>query len=48
MVVVLVGSSGDPQGLTAQAEALQAAGATVFASNARAAAYAADVAANAV
>ncbi|SNS18182.1 FdrA protein [Streptosporangium subroseum] len=46
VVVVLVGSSGDPQGLNAQAEALHAAGATVFTSNARAAGYAADVVAN--
>ena len=47
VVVVLVGSSGDPQGLNAQAEALHAAGATVFTSNAQAARYAADVVANA-
>ncbi|AWS48888.1 FdrA family protein [Streptosporangium sp. 'caverna'] len=48
VVVVLVGSSGDPQGLNAQAEALHAAGATVFTSNARAARYAADVVATAL
>jgi FdrA protein len=48
VVVVLVGSAGDPQGLNAQAEALHAAGATVFTSNARAAGYAADVVANAL
>ncbi|GAA3162136.1 acyl-CoA synthetase FdrA [Planomonospora alba] len=43
-VVALVGSEGDPQGLTAQAEALRAAGADVFASNARAARRAARLA----
>lgn len=48
VVVVLVGSFGDPQGLNAQAEALHAAGATVFTSNARAAGYAADIVANAL
>ncbi|MER5646690.1 FdrA family protein [Streptosporangium sp. NPDC002524] len=44
-VVALVGSEGDPQGLTAQAGALNAAGAAVFTSNAGAAGYAARVAA---
>ncbi|WP_329429374.1 FdrA family protein [Streptosporangium sp. NBC_01495] len=43
-VVALVGSEGDPQGLAAQAEALNAAGATVFTSNAEAAGYAARAA----
>ncbi|GAA4189609.1 acyl-CoA synthetase FdrA [Streptosporangium oxazolinicum] len=43
-VVALVGSEGDPQGLTTQAEALNAAGATVFTSNAGAAGYAARAA----
>ncbi|MFC4063215.1 FdrA family protein [Planomonospora corallina] len=41
VVAALVGSAGDPQGLDAQAEALRAAGADVFASNARAARHAA-------
>ncbi|MEU3165574.1 FdrA family protein [Streptosporangium sp. NPDC006930] len=40
-VVALVGSEGDPQGLAAQAGALNAAGAAVFTSNAEAAGYAA-------
>ncbi|MFF5109391.1 FdrA family protein [Streptosporangium sp. NPDC000509] len=44
-VVALVGSEGDPQGLAAQAGALNAAGAAVFTSNAEAAGYAARVAA---
>lgn len=46
VVVALVGSGGDPQGLEAQAETLRAAGASVFASNARAAGYAADTVAS--
>ncbi|GHH64478.1 hypothetical protein GCM10017673_07210 [Streptosporangium violaceochromogenes] len=41
VVVALIGSEGDPQGLDAQGEALRAAGAAVFTSNARAAAHAA-------
>ncbi|MFI6454363.1 FdrA family protein [Streptosporangium amethystogenes] len=45
VVVALVGSEGDPQGLNAQAEALNAAGAAVFTSNAQAAGHAAEVAA---
>jgi FdrA protein len=44
-VVSLVGTRSDPQGLTAQATALAAAGAHVFASNAQAARFACDVAA---
>ncbi|WP_440064208.1 FdrA family protein [Streptosporangium sp. OZ121] len=44
-VVALVGSEGDPQGLAAQAGALNAAGAAVFTSNAGAAGYAARAAA---
>ncbi|MFI6512473.1 FdrA family protein [Streptosporangium sp. NPDC050855] len=44
VVVALVGSEGDPQGLNAQAEALNAAGAAVFTSNARAARHAAELA----
>ncbi|GAA3088135.1 FdrA family protein [Streptosporangium carneum] len=43
VVVALVGSRDDPQGLEAQAEALRAAGAAVFASNAQAAEHAAEV-----
>jgi len=43
-VVALVGSEGDPQGLAAQAGALNAAGAAVFTSNAEAAGYAARAA----
>ncbi|WP_030914565.1 FdrA family protein [Streptosporangium amethystogenes] len=43
VVVALVGSEGDPQGLNAQAEALNAAGAAVFTSNAQAAGHAAEV-----
>ncbi|GAA3418740.1 FdrA family protein [Streptosporangium vulgare] len=43
-VVALVGSEGDPQGLAAQAGALNAAGAAVFTSNAGAAGYAARAA----
>ncbi|MEU0516544.1 FdrA family protein [Streptosporangium sp. NPDC006007] len=46
VVVALVGSGGDPQGLEVQAETLRAAGASVFASNARAAGYAADIVAS--
>ncbi|WP_326829742.1 FdrA family protein [Streptosporangium sp. NBC_01810] len=45
VIVALIGSGGDPQGLNTQAEALNAAGATVFTSNARAAGHAAKVAA---
>lgn len=41
VVVALVGTEGDPQGLHRQAESLQAAGAAVFLSNAGAARYAA-------
>ncbi|GGP83395.1 FdrA family protein [Streptosporangium pseudovulgare] len=41
VVVALVGTEGDPQGLGGQAGALRAAGAAVFASNARAARHAA-------
>lgn len=41
VVVALIGSEGDPQGLETQGEALRAAGAAVFTSNARAAAHAA-------
>nr|WP_184943263.1 FdrA family protein [Planomonospora venezuelensis] len=44
VVVALVGSTGDPQGLEAQAGALREAGADVFASNARAARHAARLA----
>ncbi|MFF0308349.1 FdrA family protein [Streptosporangium sp. NPDC004379] len=46
-VVALVGAEGDPQGLSRQAEALRAAGAAVFASNAQAARHAADLTAGA-
>lgn len=42
VVVSLVGAASDPQNLTAQARALQAAGAHVFASNAAAARFACD------
>ncbi|MER5622389.1 FdrA family protein [Streptosporangium sp. NPDC002544] len=44
VIVALVGSEGDPQGLNAQAETLNAAGAAVFTSNAQAAGHAAEVA----
>jgi FdrA protein len=44
VVVSLVGTRSDPQGLTAQATALAAAGAHVFASNAQAATFACDLA----
>ncbi|GIH99723.1 FdrA family protein [Planobispora takensis] len=44
VVVALVGTEGDPQGLAAQGRALSAAGARVFASNAQAARYAARLA----
>ena len=44
VVVSLVGSRSDPQGLSAQATALAAAGAHVFASNAQAARFACDLA----
>ncbi|MBB4916540.1 FdrA family protein [Streptosporangium saharense] len=47
VVVALVGSRDDPQGLTAQAEALRAAGASVFTSNAHAAGHAASLLAGA-
>ncbi|MEV8632477.1 FdrA family protein [Streptosporangium sp. NPDC051023] len=47
VVVALVGSRDDPQGLEAQAEALRAAGAAVFASNAQAAGHAAGLVAGA-
>ena len=40
VVVALVGTEGDPQGWSRQADALEAAGATVFASNAAATRYA--------
>jgi len=43
IVVSLVGARSDPQGLTAQATALAAAGAHVFASNAQAARFACDL-----
>ena len=41
VVVALIGTENDPQGLHHQAEALYAAGASVFTSNAAAARYAA-------
>ncbi|MFF5211519.1 FdrA family protein [Streptosporangium sp. NPDC000396] len=47
VVVALIGSEGDPQGLDAQAEALRTAGAAVFTSNAQAARYAAGLLADA-
>jgi FdrA protein len=47
VVVSLIGSASDPQNLRHQAEALQAAGAHVFASNAQAARFACDLAAGA-
>ncbi|MGY1637299.1 FdrA family protein [Geodermatophilus sp. SYSU D00742] len=43
VVVALVGTEGDPQGWSRQADALAAAGATVFASNAAATRYALDL-----
>jgi FdrA protein len=43
VVVSLIGAASDPQGLTLQAAALQAAGADVFASNAAAAGFACDL-----
>jgi len=43
VVVSLIGARSDPQGLTAQATALAAAGAHVFASNAQAARFACDL-----
>jgi len=43
VVVSLIGARSDPQGLTAQAVALAAAGADVFASNAQAARFACDL-----
>jgi FdrA protein len=42
-VASLIGAASDPQGLTLQAAALQAAGADVFASNAAAARFACDL-----
>ena len=45
VVVVLIGTDGDPQGLDRQARALVGAGATVHRSNARAAEHAAELAA---
>jgi FdrA protein len=47
VVVSLVGAKADPQDLTEQAEALQAAGAHVFTSNAQAARFACDLIASA-
>ncbi|MET8383435.1 FdrA family protein [Streptosporangium canum] len=47
VVVALVGSEGDPQGLNAQAAAVRAAGAAVFTSNAQAARHAAGLLASA-
>jgi FdrA protein len=43
VVVSLTGTSGDPQGLHRQAEALRGAGATVFLSNAAAARFAVEL-----
>jgi FdrA protein len=43
VIVSLIGAASDPQDLSRQAHALQAAGAQVFASNAQAARYACDV-----
>jgi len=43
VVVSLVGTEGDPQGWSRQADALAAAGAAVFASNAAATRYALDL-----
>jgi FdrA protein len=43
VVVALIGTEGDPQGWSRQADALTAAGAAVFASNAAAARYALDL-----
>src|SRR4051794_27237946 len=43
VVVALIGTEGDPQGWSRQADALQAAGAAVFASNAAATRYALDL-----
>lgn len=48
VVIALIGTEGDPQGLQRQAEALHAAGASVFLSNARAARYAATLVDDAV
>jgi FdrA protein len=45
VVVALIGTDGDPQGLDRQARALVGAGATVHRSNARAAEHAAELAA---
>jgi FdrA protein len=47
VVVSLIGTRSDPQGLGSQASALAAAGAHVFASNAQAARFACDLAARA-
>ncbi|MCW2743148.1 MAG: sucD [Blastococcus sp.] len=43
VVIALIGTEGDPQGWSRQADALQAAGAAVFASNAAATRYALDL-----
>jgi FdrA protein len=43
VVVALIGTEGDPQGWSRQADALEAAGAAVFASNAAATRYALDL-----
>jgi len=43
VVIALVGTEGDPQGWSRQADALAAAGAAVFASNAAATRYALDL-----
>jgi FdrA protein len=42
-VIALIGTDGDPQGWSRQADALQAAGAAVFASNSAATRYALDL-----
>jgi FdrA protein len=43
VVIALIGTEGDPQGWSRQADALAAAGAAVFASNAAATRYALDL-----
>jgi FdrA protein len=43
VVIALIGTDGDPQGWSRQADALAAAGAAVFASNAAATRYALDL-----
>jgi FdrA protein len=43
VVVALIGTEGDPQGWSRQADALAAAGAAVFSSNAAATRYALDL-----